>query len=154
MEESRTKRRLIAIISLGVVLCAIGMGVRVFHRKPIHGVWLGLSYHDLNGKMVPDEGFGQFLIKLNADGTYLENGNGTSGSWSRVGDRITLTPTHFQDLTPEEHRVKYRRSDGSKSETMERLLEMNMKPMVVNYNARTDRLTYSEPTLYYEYERG
>lgn len=154
MEEGRNKRRLVAIISLGVVLCAIGMGVRVFHRKPIHGTWLGYSYFRLDGKKIRDDTFGQFMIKLNVDGTYFENGNGTSGSWRKVGDRITLTPTRFLDMTPDEHRAKYQKADGSKSVTMERLLELKMKPMVIDYNAFADLLIHREPTLYYEYERG
>lgn len=154
MEDSRNKRRLVAIVCLGVVLCAAGMGVRAFHRKPIHGTWLGYSYYQSEGKNIRDEAFGQFVIKLNVDGTYMENGNGTSGKWSREGDRITLTPVKLLDMTPEEHRAKYKKPDGSKSVTIERLLDMKMKPMVVEYHAFADRLIHREPTLYYEYERG
>lgn len=152
--ERRANRRLIAIISLGIALCTVGMGVRMFHRKPIHGTWLGYSYMEQNGKRVRDEQFGQYLIKLNLDGTYSETSNSTSGTWKRVGDKITLVPAKFYDMTPDELTKKYRKSDGTPSATMTRLLTMKMKPFHITYQVLGDRLIHEEPTLHYEYERS
>lgn len=153
MLARRPNRRLIAIISLGVALCTVGMGVRMFHRKPVYGTWLGYSYTDLDGRKVKDELFGQFMIKLNPDGTYDENSNSTSGTWKMAGDKITLVPTKFYDLTPEEHRKKYVNSDGKPSVSMTRLLATRMKPFHITYQAGADRLIHEEPTLHYEFER-
>lgn len=114
---------------------------------------MGYSYNDIDGKMVKDEQFGQYLIKLSPDGTYVENGNSTSGRWKREGDQITLSPEKFQDMTPEEHRKRFRKSDGSPSITIERLVKVKMKPMVLTYVASSDRILHQEPTLHYEYER-
>jgi hypothetical protein len=153
MESRRANRRLIAILGLGVLICAVAFGVRLVHRKPIHGVWMGYSYAEIDGRLIPNEEFGQFVIRLDKDGKYEENGNSTSGTWTQVGDKVTLTPTKFYDLTPDEHRNKYRKKDGTTSPTIERLLDARMKPMVVDYHALADRLVYTEPTLRFEYER-
>lgn len=126
----------------------------MFHRKPIHGTWLGYSYIEVDGRKIKDETFGQYLITLNLDGTYVENSNSTSGTWKRVGDKITLVPTKFFDRTPEEHKKRYINSDGQPSVSMARLLAMKMKPFHVTYRPGADRLVHEEPTLHYEYERA
>ena len=114
---------------------------------------MGYSYAEIDGKLVPDKEFGEYVIRLEPDGTYQENGNSTSGKWTQVGDKITLTPTKFYDLTPEEHRMKYKKKGGGKNATIERLLGARMKPMEIVYNSVADRMIYTEPTLHFEYER-
>jgi len=153
MEARRANRRLVAILGIGILGCAIAFGVRQVYRKPITGIWMGYSYAEINGELIPDKEFGLYSIVLEKDGTYRENGNSTSGIWAQKGDNITLTPTKFYDLTPEEHRKKYRKKDGSTSITIERLLKLRMQPMTVSYSAAADRLIYTEPTLHFEYER-
>ncbi len=154
MEERRANRRLLAIFALGILGCAVAVGVRVVHRKPINGIWMGYSYQNINGKMIPDKEFGEYIIRLNKDGSYQENGNSTSGKWSRKGDEITLTPVKFYDLTPDEHRKKFRKKNGKVSVTIERLLASRMKPMTVTYNHMADTLVYQEPSMHYEYNRS
>lgn len=146
--------RLQGLVACGLVVIALALGLRTLYRKPIHGKWMGYTYHDVGGQLVKDEAFGQFTILLNQNGTYEENGNATSGTWVKKGNAITLTPEKFYDLTPAEHRAKYRKAYGTRSQTIERLLERTMRPMVINYNASSDIMTHREPTLLYKYERG
>lgn len=115
---------------------------------------MGYAYQLIGGKMVPDKEFGQYIVRLEVNGTYQENGNSTSGTWSKEADVITLKPSKFYDMTPDEHRKRYRRTDGKVSVTIERLLAMKMKPMTMTYQHLSDRLIFKEPTLHYEYERA
>ena|SRR5436190_19015783 len=154
MEEKRANRRLVAMLLIGSLICAAALGVRFFHRKPIAGLWIGYNFNKINGKMVPDKGLGEFRIMLSNDGSYLENGNDTSGTWAQDGDKITLTPKKFRDMTPDEHRKKYLRKSGKVSPIIEALLSKNMQAMTVTYLAMSDQLTYDEPTLHFQYERA
>ncbi len=153
MKERRISRRLLAIIGLGILGCAVAVGVRATHRKPIYGTWTGFSYQNIDGKLVADKEFGQYTIELGKDGTYEENGNATSGTWVHKDDKITLTPTKFYDMTPEQHRKKYTKKDGKVSVTIQRLLAMRMKPMTISYVSWADKLEYREPSMLYIYER-
>jgi hypothetical protein len=153
MADSPQKRRMLVIGIVGVAACTVALGMRLMHNKPIHGVWLGYGYYEENGKLVQDSAAGQYVIKLHANGTYEENSNATSGKWTRKGDLITLVPVRFYDQTPDEHRNRMISTKGKVSETMKMLLEMKMKPILVNYSASTDRLFFKEPTLHYEFQR-
>lgn len=154
MENSRGKRRLLAIVAIGVLGAAVAVGVRTFHRKPIHGTWLGYSYLMMDGKLIADKDFGQYSVHLNRNGTYEENGNSTSGSWSQRADVITLKPTKFYEMTPDEHRKRFRKKNGDVSVTIERLILLRMKPMTMTYQHIADRLIFREHSMYYEYERA
>lgn len=156
MEEKRANRRMIVLILLGVLVCGGALGFRVFHKKAIHGTWVGYSYHpDDKGKMQPDLEFGQYVIILNENGTYKENCNETSGKWTKKGNHLVLTPTKFYDQTPEQHRKLHKNKEtGKVSTTMEMVLKLKMVPMDVYYRPEDDRLVFEEPTLHYEYDRG
>jgi hypothetical protein len=154
MEERRANGRLLAIVGLGVVGCAIAFGVRAYHRKPMHGNWLGYSYIDINGKQVANVELGQFAIHLKENGTFEESGNETSGTWTQAGDTLTLKPNKFRGMTPDEHRQKYLKRDGRVNETIKRLLVSKMVTMKLTYNPSLDRLLYDEETMHYEYERS
>ena len=154
MERPATRNQLALILAIGGLLCSVAISVRVFYRKPVHGMWLGYAYQDLGeGKIVLDKDFGEYILKLNPDGTYEENGNSTSGNWSAKNDRITLIPTRFFDLTPEEHRLKYVNSDGKVSQVIQRLLATRMLPMYVSYSPGNDKLVYHERGIRFEYDR-
>jgi hypothetical protein len=154
MKERRGNKHLAAILAVGLTACAVAAGIRTFHRKPIHGTWLGYTYYQMDGVFQKDTELGQYMIRLNSDGSYAENSNSTSGKWILNGGRITLTPTHFYDLTPTELRRKYVNSDGKVSAPIQMLIEKRMKPMSVLHDAARDQLIYEEPTLRYIYERG
>jgi hypothetical protein len=153
MAWSLPNNRLSSIAMVGFVGCVGAMGIRYMHRKPLDGNWLGYVHYVIDGKMVKDETPGEYLIRLNKDGSYVENSNSTSGTWSQNGDVVTLQPKRFANLTPEEHRRKGIESKGKVSKTMERLLEQRMKPMKVSYNAVTDRLVIKETNLEYQFVR-
>lgn len=154
MEERRSKNRLLAIAAIGILGCAGAVGFRMVFHKPLEGLWRGYSYQKIDGKMMPDTEFGEYIINLNKNGSYEENGNSTSGKWSKSGGTVTLTPVKFYDMTPEQHRQKYRKRDGKVSVTIERLLASRMKPMTVSYNAFSDTLIFREHNMHYEYNRS
>ncbi|HJP82664.1 MAG TPA: hypothetical protein VJ835_04090 [Fimbriimonadaceae bacterium] len=153
MEDRSKVKRLTFILVAGTLVCGAALGFRLAYKKTIHGTWMGYSYLHMGGKMVPDEAFGTYLIKFDHDGTYVENGNSTSGVWKQTGNKIQLTPIYFMNKTPDEHRAYYIKKAGKVSRIFEKLIKDKMKPMTVVYSESTDRIIYEEPTLHYEYKR-
>ena len=140
--------------AVGLVACCGALGLRIAHKPDLFGTWRGYSYYLEDGALRENKEFGEFVIDLRSDGTYAENGNQTAGKWTRTGDKITLHPTHFFGMTPEQHRTRFKRSDGKPSSTIAGLLTKNMKPMLVTYSEPLDRLTYEDETLKYIYQRA
>jgi len=141
------------MISVGSVVCVAAIAGRFLISKPVDGMWLGYTYHKHDGELVKDEEAGEYLIRLNKDGTYQENSNATSGNWTMSGNVITLKPVTFYDMTPEEHRQRIIKEKGKESKTMEMLLETRMKPILITYSSFADKLIYDEPEASYIYDR-
>ena len=153
MESDKAKRRLIAIAILGILCAGGAFGVRHFYRKPIFGNWLGYMYYDVKGKLQKDTSGGQFILVLRENGMFEENGNETSGTFVRSGDKVILTPNKFRGQTPDELRVRYHDKDGKMRSTMRNLLDRVMKPMTVEYERSKDQMTYAEETLTFIFDR-
>ena len=154
MKSGKKQRHLVWILAVGALACAGALGYRTFYGKPIYGDWVGYSYNKIDGKLVKDELMGEYLMRINRDGTYAENGNSTSGTWTLKNNILTMVPTKFYDMTPDEHRKRFVTSKGKVSVTIERLLKSKMQPMVANYSSMNDRIIYREPSAYYEFERA
>ena len=153
MDTRQNPRRIFVIAGIGLIACIAAAGVRVNHRKPIHGTWIGYMYQEVDGKLVADREFGKYVIEILPNGKYRENGNSTSGKWTRIGNQLKLIPTHIMDATPAQLRDRFRKKSGELSSTMENLIKLRMQPMVVTYHQLADRMVYKEPTLHFEYER-
>lgn len=153
VEQKRNTRRLLAIAGIGALLCVGAFGYRMFGKKSLVGDWRGYSYDLIDGKYVPDPMFGDFAIALSGDGTYYENNNQTSGLWTEKDHRITLKPIKFRDRTAEENLKRYRKKDGSESNTIKHLIKTHMKTMYATYRPWDDRLILEDSALHFEFTR-
>lgn len=154
-QKLQISKELKSILAIGVVVCVVALSVRLFYRRPIAGNWLGYAYAKIEGATYIDKEMGQYRIRLKEDGTYIENGNSTSGVWKRTGTTIILSPTKFYDMTPEEHRLQQKLKKGKTgtSVVLENLLATKMKPITLEYARGADQLILREEDFDYVYER-
>lgn len=155
IQKFQVSKELRSILAIGALVCVVALSVRFFYRRPIAGNWLGYAYAKIEGASYIDKEMGQFRIRLKEDGTYMENGNSTSGVWKRTGSVVTLRPTKFYDMTPEEHRFQQKLKKGKTgtSVVLENLLSTKMKPIVLHYMRGADQLILKEEDFDYVYER-
>ncbi|MCC7230936.1 MAG: hypothetical protein IT203_11135 [Fimbriimonadaceae bacterium] len=148
-------KQLKSILAIGALICVVALSVRLFYRRPLAGNWLGYAYAKIEGASYIDKDMGQYRIRLREDGTYMENGNSTSGVWKRTGSTVTLSPTRFYDMTPDEHRYQQKLKKGKTgtSVVLENLLAAKMKPIVLHYARGADQLIWNEADYYFVYER-